>query len=342
VKTTYPVSFIVSQPTSMEENFNKDDLLGRWLGGSLSEAEERELKARPGFAEYERLAQTAKELQRPAYDAQGALAELKERRKQLGAPAGTGEVKGAKVLRLNPVYWMGAAAAVLLLITAIFLLRPGVDLELMAAAGTTEQVDLPDGSSVQLNAVTSFAFNGDEVERVVKLDGEAYFEVKKDGRPFTVNTPRGKVRVLGTSFNVYSREGVMRVSCSTGKVGVSFESSSPDAGQGEADTYTLTPGQSVSIDANGLVSKASIPDNESLDWLNGRSVFNARPLSEVIAELERQYDIEIQLPIGQDLEQLINTGFPHDSLDLALQIALLPLESLKYQRQGEKVTLSPK
>jgi len=207
----------------MEENFNKDDLLGRWLGGSLSEAEERELKARPGFAEYERLAKTAKELRHPDYDAQGALAKLKARRKE-GAAAGAKKVEGAKVRRLKPAYWLGAAAAVLLLITAIFLLRPGADVELIAAAATTKKADLPDGSSVQINASTSFSFTEDKVERIAQLDGEAFFEVSKDGRPFTVNTPRGVVRVLGTSFNVYSREGVMRVSCTSGKVKVGFES----------------------------------------------------------------------------------------------------------------------
>jgi len=322
----------------MEEDFDKDDLLGRWLGGTLSEAEERALKARTDFAEYERLARTAAELPRPTYDAQSALAKLKERRKQgndVGAAAGAGEGNGAKVRRLRPAYWLGAAAAVLLLITAVFLLRPGADLEIMAAAGTTQRADLPDGSSVRLNAATTFAFTGSDADRVAELDGEAFFEVQKDGRPFTVNTPRGRVNVLGTSFNVYSRSGVMRVSCATGKVGVSFNDNSVDA-------HTLTPGQSVSIDARGEISLAPITDAESLDWLSGRSVFNARPLSEVIAELERQYDLDIQPPNNQDLNQIIQTAFPHDSLDLALEIALGPLENLRYRRNGKTVVLSPK
>jgi len=333
----YPVSFIVAQPTSMEENFDKDDLLGRWLGGSLSEAEERELKARPGFAEYERLAQTASELERPAYDAHSALAKLKARRAQgndQGGAAGAGQGFKEQVVRLRPAYWLGAAAAVLLLIVAVFLLQRGADLAIMAAAGTTEQADLPDGSSVRLNAATTFAFTGNDADRVAELDGEAFFEVQKDGRPFTVNTPRGQVRVLGTSFNVYSRDGEMRVSCTTGKVGVSFDG-------GKTDPHTLTPGKSVSIDAGGNVSLADISDAESLDWLSGRSVFNARPLSEVIAELERQYDLDIQAPANQDLGQIIQTAFPHDSLDLALEIALGPLENLGYRRDGRTVILTP-
>lgn len=326
----------------MEENFDKDDLLGRWLGGSLSEAEERALKARADFAEYERLANTAKELPRPTYDTQGALAQLKARRAKgsgTGAAAGAREGNGAKVRRLRPAHWLGIAAAVLLLITTVFLLQSGADLELTAAAGTMEQAELPDGSSIKLNAVTSFAFTGSEAARSAELDGEAFFEIKKDGRPFTVSTSRGKVRVLGTSFNVYSRDGVMRVSCTTGKVSVKFNS---DKAADGTNLHTLTPGKSVSIDADGNVSEADIPTTESLDWLNGRSLFNHRPLSEVIAELERQYDLDIKPFPNQDLEQIIKTGFPHDSLDLALEIALDPLENMKFQREGRTVVLTPK
>ncbi|MFK8162115.1 MAG: FecR domain-containing protein [Lewinella sp.] len=329
----------------MEENFDKDDLLGRWLGGSLSEAEERALKARADFAEYERLAQTAKELERPVYDAHAALAKLKARRKQgneLGAAAGAREVGGAKVRRLRPARWLGIAAAVLLLFTAVFLLWPGPDIEITAAAGSMEQADLPDGSSVQLNAETSFAYTGSGATRVAELDGEAYFEIEKDGRPFTINTPRGRVRVLGTSFNVYSRGSEMRVSCTTGKVGVRFQEITGKPTAGAADAYTLVPGKSVSIDAKGIISVADIPTTESLDWLNGRSTFNDRPLSEVIAELERQFDLDVKPFPNQDLNQIIKTGFPHDSLDLALEIALGPLEDVRFKRDGKTVTLTPK
>lgn len=321
----------------MEEDFDKDDLLGRWLGGTLSEAEERALKARADFTEYERLARTASELPRPTYDARSALAQLKERRKHgndVGAAAGAGQGNGAKVRRLRPAYWLGAAAAVVLLIAAVFLLRPGADLELVATAGTTERADLPDGSSVRLNAATTFAFTGSEAERVAELEGEAFFEVQKDGRPFTVNTPRGQVSVLGTSFNVYSRGVAMRVSCTTGKVSVRFD-------DGAATAHTLTPGNSVSIDAEGQVSLAPITAAESLDWLSGRSVFNARPLYEVIAELERQYDLDVRPAPGQDLNQIIQTAFPHDSLDLALEITLGALENLTYRRSGKTVILTP-
>jgi ferric-dicitrate binding protein FerR (iron transport regulator) len=329
----------------MEENFDKDDLLGRWLGGSLSEAEERALKARADFAEYERLANAVKKLPRPTYDAQGALAQLKARRKQAsnrGAAAGARKGNGAKVSRLRPAYWLGIAAAVLLVVTAVFLLQPRAGLELTAAAGTMEQVELPDGSSVQLNAASSLTFTGSEAARVAEMDGEAYFEIERDGRPFTISTSRGKVRVLGTSFNVYSRDGAMRVSCTTGKVSVRFQDVNSDEAEDKANTYILTPGKSVSIDVDGTVSKADIPASESLDWLNGKSVFNERPLSEVIAELERQYDLDIKLSPNQDLEQIIKTTFPHDSLDLALEIALCPLENLKYQRNGKTVVLTPK
>ena len=57
----------------MAEDFTKDDLLGRWLGGTLSEAEERALKARPDFAEYEQLIRQVDGLGKPAFNAKAAL-----------------------------------------------------------------------------------------------------------------------------------------------------------------------------------------------------------------------------------------------------------------------------
>jgi len=104
----------------------------------------------------------------------------------------------------------------------------------------------------------------------------------------------------------------------------------------------LVPGKSVSIDAKGIISVADIPTTESLDWLSGRSTFNDRPLSEVIAELERQFDLDVKPFPNQDLDQIIKTGFPHDSLDLALEIALGPLEDVRFKRDGKTVTLTPK
>jgi len=193
-------------------------------------------------------------------------------------------------------------------------------------------VDLPDGSNIRLNAASDLRFTASEQERLVSLTGEAFFDVTQDGRSFAVQTQTGRVTVLGTSFNVYSRAQILRVSCVTGRVRVSHP--------GTATDYTLEPGQSVALLADGTTEKSLPSTTEALDWLEGRSTFNGQPLGEVIAELERQFDLEIRTPASLDLLQPMQTGFPHDALDTALQIVFGAIDQLEYQRSGRIVTVS--
>ncbi|MEM9528434.1 MAG: FecR domain-containing protein, partial [Bacteroidota bacterium] len=169
-------------------------------------------------------------------------------------------------------------------------------------------------------------------QRLAQLEGEAFFDVAKDGRPFIISTPLGQVEVLGTTFNVYSRDRVMRVSCATGSVRVSFS--------GKQAAYTLKPGNSVSLESDGNISQAVIPEVESLDWLTGRSSFNNRPLQEVLAALERQYDLMIVTPSGLDLQQRIQTTFPNGNEEQALEIVFGALDQLDFRKEGKVITLS--
>ena len=201
----------------------------------------------------------------------------------------------------------------------------------MAAAAATEQASLPDGSTIRLNAVSEVDFEATPEQRTATLSGEAYFDVAKEERPFTVSTPLGQVTVLGTTFNVYSRGEEMRVTCSTGKVGVTFTQSD--------SLYTLTPGLSVSLLPDGSINQKEITDEEALDWLSGRSVFNLRPLSEVIEELERQFNLNISLPDSIDPSERIQTAFPHADATAALEILVTTLEGIAFEQNGNNVRL---
>ena len=84
-----------------------------------------------------------------------------------------------------------------------------------AGPGDRIEVVLPGGSRVDLNAGSTLRWargfswlpGFDRSERVVRLDGEAFFDVARDGRPFRVETSDAQVAVLGTRFNVRSRPG---------------------------------------------------------------------------------------------------------------------------------------
>ena len=71
----------------------------------------------------------------------------------------------------------------------------------------SKTVLLPDQSTVRLNAGSFFTYDAATWDdaRTVELHGEAFFDVKKNGVPFTVTTSNSRVQVLGTTFNVRAR-----------------------------------------------------------------------------------------------------------------------------------------
>lgn len=88
--------------------------------------------------------------------------------------------------------------------------------------GEIASLTLPDNSQVTLNAGSQVVYSGNRfnTRRKIQLTGEAYFKVTK-GNTFSVVTTEGTVTVLGTTFNVRSRDEKLSVFCYTGKVKVS-------------------------------------------------------------------------------------------------------------------------
>jgi transmembrane sensor len=153
---------------------------------------------------------------------------------------------------------------------------------------------LPDGSSVQLNAESTLKYHPLwwSFSRSLKFEGEAFFEVTK-GSKFEVFSDMGTTAVLGTSFNIFSREDEYKVTCFTGKVKVSSPVTS--------EQVIITPDYKAEISKNGsiTVSKEQKPSSD-ISWINNMFNFNAQPLSIVFKEIERQYNIQIQSNIALD------------------------------------------
>jgi len=147
---------------------------------------------------------------------------------------------------------------------------------------------LPDQSTVILNAQSTLKYYPYRwfVSRNVEFSGEGFFEVTK-GRKFVVGSSNGKTVVLGTSFNVFSREAEYKVTCFTGKVKVV----SPTA-----DEVVLTADYHAEIGQNGkiLVTKLDDP-NQKTGWKESMYNFTSTPLQLVIQEIERQYNISVIL-----------------------------------------------
>ncbi|MBO9154843.1 FecR family protein [Chitinophaga sp. GCM10012297] len=150
------------------------------------------------------------------------------------------------------------------------------------------QIELPDGTKVWLNSTTRFRFpfrfNGDT--REVFIDqGEAYFQVAQNAnKPFTVHTPSGPVKVLGTEFNVNAyTEGKVITSLVSGKVAVSSG----------ARTIELAPGNEAVAKEGELMKNKDFDMTNTLSWREGIHYFNNATISEVGIMLKRWFDVEL-------------------------------------------------
>lgn len=166
--------------------------------------------------------------------------------------------------------------------------QPGRPNELTIPRGGENTVILADGTTVHLNAGSKLIYPTRFVgkRRIVRLEGEAYFDVKADKEhPFVVQTHLGEVTVLGTAFNVnaYTDSPVCYTTLVQGKVEFSTLN---------AETLTLLPGEQAVVCSNSS-TKRKVDLEEYVGWVEGVYVFNDSPLSEIMKTFERWYDIQV-------------------------------------------------
>lgn len=162
---------------------------------------------------------------------------------------------------------------------------------------------LPDGSNVELNAQSILKYQPFwwRFSRKIEFTGEGFFQITK-GNELEVISENGKTIVLGTSFNIFSRSDNYSVTCLSGKVKV-VSSTDQEA--------ILTPDYHAEIDLNGdiIVKKLDNPKT-SAEWVSNMFSFTSAPIAEVIAEIERQYNIDIKTP--SNLSFIYTGYFPKD------------------------------
>jgi ferric-dicitrate binding protein FerR (iron transport regulator) len=193
--------------------------------------------------------------------------------------------------KTRSLVFLYAAAAVMVLLIGLTAFMRFHTTNLYAPPGQHVSKTLPDGSNAHLNAGTELSYHPHwwRFARVLELEGEAYFEVKKGNR-FTVRSPQGATEVLGTSFNIYARGNKYRVHCLTGQIRVETE-----AGK----IQILKPNQAISVSEKGEMEyQNNIKPQHAIAWTKNRFVYTAVPLREVFREMERQFDITIELDPG--------------------------------------------
>jgi ferric-dicitrate binding protein FerR (iron transport regulator) len=295
----------------------KENYLAKWLNDELSGEELRAFMNTPEFQTYQRIVRTASEFNAPDFDVEQALSEVRQARQK---PKG-------RVIRLTSYQhlWKVAAALIILLGISFFYIN-SMDQAVQTDYAQRTEVFLPDASEVILNAGSELSFSEKkwDSERHVNLRGEAYFKVAK-GQTFTVETSAGTVTVLGTQFNVLQRDGIFIVSCYEGLVRVEHQGTAHELPAGTG--YRM-----VNSDMKVFEVLATRPS-----WTVDESTFLSMPLSFVLEEFQRQYDMEVDIR-GVDTRELFTGTFSNTNLELALQSISAPLQ-LGYSLEGNKVLI---
>lgn len=156
-----------------------------------------------------------------------------------------------------------------------------------AAYDIAQTFTLPDSSSVTLAPGSTLSLQKHKDKRLVQMTGKVYFNVRHDDRaPFRVDAGSGFVKVLGTRFQVDSRDPIS-VSVVSGKVLFSAIRSGEEA-------LILTKGQSAVLDPAASKPVEITPKHPNpAAWATGEFVYDNTPLPEVLSELSEYYDVTL-------------------------------------------------
>jgi ferric-dicitrate binding protein FerR (iron transport regulator) len=199
----------------------------------------------------------------------------------------------AKIIVFRSRKLIFAVAASFALLAGVFSVLRLYTTQVYCPDGQHLSHSLPDGSKVEMNADSKISYKPLwwRFSREVRFEGEGYFEVEK-GDAFTVSSTAGSTEVLGTSFNIYSRNSEYKVTCLTGKVKVTSFSMAE---------VVLTPEYSASVNSAGaIVMTKELKAADVHSWTINMFTFTSRPLDLVLKEISRQYNIRITMKSPAD------------------------------------------
>lgn len=205
--------------------------------------------------------------------------------------------------------------------------------EIKVPYGQKMKVTLPDSSRVFLNAGTTFTYPVlfDEKQRHVRLDGEGFFEITPDAdKPFIVETPYTEAKVLGTRFNIRSRD-IKRSSLTVEEGRVQFTA------RGCTDTLLLTANKQGIYNGKNI-KEADVNSRIYTAWTSGEIIFDGIPLSDAIRELERWYDVSIKLQQAHLADYRIKASFSNAALSSVLHDLAFSM-NIKYTIKDKEVMI---
>ena len=322
------------------------NLIGKHLSGNISLDEDRELQAWKNASESNQNTYTEfKQIWEQSFPSTALL--------NIDREAGWANISKAvnredgrqsppvvhrKIARWNASKW-AVAAAVVLITTFFFLFilptrTPMANIiAIQSDAHTKEKTILPDGSIVWLNKNSTMEFESSRTYRILRLTGEAYFEVEPDPeKPFQVHALQSITEVVGTEFN-------LRVDPESNKVELMVTEGKVRFFRKEQKTEKL---QLVATEGAVLSKESPYPVKRSfrnltnvLSWKTNTLIFEHTPIRQVIQDLEKHYLVDIEIENTAIMNCTYLATFSNDSLSEILKAIEFSLPVKVRQEDGK-------
>ena len=246
--------------------------------------------------------------------------------------------------------WKGAAIAlfVVLALSVVFL-HDAIDPARMngivqTQIGDQKTLELVDGSILKLNTQSKVRIEySHDVRNVFLLRGEAHFTVTKDvDRPFRVYAGDGLIHAIGTAFGVYLRNGVVDVTVNEGRVGIASVAEPEEIDNVARSNESKKPLVAKSVTSLGILRAgeagviiSKLDDNAKLvhrfdqlnqitnvevanrtSWTNGVLIFSGEPLEDVVKEISRYTNVDIEFSDPAVGQIRIGGNFPVGETDV--------------------------
>lgn len=208
--------------------------------------------------------------------------------------------------------------------------------------GKTFKLTLSDGSKVYLNSGSTLTYPQiftKGFNRLVKLTGEAYFEIEKDeAHPFIVETTDLKIEVLGTKFNLssYETDNIIETALVEGSVKVLNKSDLNEQ-------VTLKPDQVSNWNkTNKSLTVNEINSFNYIAWTYGELLFRNMKFDDIAVKLERTYNIKFQIDYTLLKSQKFTGTFKIESLTIAELLDLIKLDTdFNYIIHNNTIVINP-
>lgn len=248
--------------------------------------------------------------------------------------------QGILGLFFSPYSW-GAACVCVLLVSFMYLnfnVPVMEDQTFQTAIGELQEREFSDGSHIAVNTNSVLNVKYGKASRTATLSkGEAFFDVQSDpGRPFSVYTEFGEVRVLGTRFSVRKTLNDVVVTVVEGRV----EFGSGPLNNTTTQKVVLGPNQRSSGELlKSGKSAQQINADAALAWRKKQLIFDGEPLAKVVKDLNRYYQRDVLIAEKELADRKVTAVIQLTSFDTAM---LALTESLGIRAEYDAETSSVK